>query len=533
MSERTPAASPGPPLFPRPRVMLPLIAAVALAARLLALPGSTEGNMDPDGAHLLNVARCFERGQGFSNPAAWPAWMKPERLPMPETFKEPAYPWLIARLRPWVGGAFRTGVLISLLSGLLLPFAVYALARHVRLDRDVAALAALLVAVNPLAIAMSVRVMVDSIFPAALTLAFALAAWPPRMGGRARPLWIAIAAGVALGVAFMARAQTLVALPAIALLLLAHRPRGAAVRDTAIAAAAAILTASPFLLRNLSLFGTPFHSDVGAYGIWPYVDHITFSHGLGRPPAPLAFAFAHLPQVIRHMAESVVRFAIHTLPEQLAGNPLWVLPFGAGLVLGLARWRDLLFAFAYLGVTMLFIFAVNWDSRYFASTVPLWSLFVALGAIWIARPLAPLRLLGPLMGRHLLLSALIVASGVQTEAARREVARYVAPETGAARAEAAFLHAHLAPGEAAMVVTTSFYSWFADRPTVHLVIADDEQFMETVRRLKVRWAALPISRLSEFAARYPGRRLPRALVLDHENPALDVSVFAVRDSIAP
>ena len=49
-------------VFPRPGDALALIAAVALATRLLALPGSSAGNMDPDSARLLNVARYFERG---------------------------------------------------------------------------------------------------------------------------------------------------------------------------------------------------------------------------------------------------------------------------------------------------------------------------------------------------------------------------------------------------------------------------------------------------------------------------------------
>ena len=94
----------------------------------------------------------------------------------------------------------------------------------------------------------------------------------------------------------------------------------------------------------------------------------------------------------------------------------------------------------------------------------------------------------------------------------------------------AFLAAHLARDEAVMVVTTSFYSWFADRNSVHLVIADDAGFAATVRRFKVRYAALPSSRLVEFAARYPGGHLPAMLVLDHVDPQRDVTVFRVEDA---
>jgi len=440
--------------FPPTWIALSLVLALALGARLLALPGSTEGNMDPDSAHLLNIARCFERGQGFSNPAAWPAWMKPESLPMPETFKEPGYPYAIARLTPLAGGAFRAGLLLSMLAGLVLPVALYALARNLRFERRVALLAALLVGANPLAIAMSVRVMVDSIFPALLTLAFAAAAWRPGDPSRPRPVYWDAVTGALVGAAFLVRAQTLAALPALAVLLCFRGPLARGLRAFSVVLGVAILAASPLLLRNLRLFGTPLYSDVTAYGIWPYVDTIAFSHGLDRPPAPLAFALHHLPQVLRHMTQSAVRFAAYALPGDIAGNPAWVLPLVAGLALSLRR--DLAFAWIYLGTTMVLVFAVLWDSRYFASTVPLWSLFTAVGAAWIARALGALPLAARLRGRHLLAGALVILLAVQTEAARRAVEGLKPGEIGAARALAHELRRRLQPDESVMVVTTSF-----------------------------------------------------------------------------
>ncbi|MBI1796509.1 MAG: glycosyltransferase family 39 protein [Candidatus Eisenbacteria bacterium] len=514
---------------PAPRARAPwgltLVIAVAIAARLVALPGSTERSMDADGPHLLNVARCFERGQGFSNPAAWPAWMKPARLPMPETFKEPGYPWLIARLARVAGGEFRAAILISLFAGLLLPVALFALARALGLDPAEATLAALIAAASPLGIFMSVRVTVDSLFPALLTAAFALAAWRPAP----RPAWADVATGIAAGLAFMARGQALVATPALAVLLAARRPRAGAWSGIAIAAVAAITTASPFIVRNLRLFGVPFYSDVGEYGLWPYVDHLTFSHGLARPPAPLGFALTHVPEVLRHMGESLFRFCVYALPGDILGNAAWLVPLAAGAVLALLRGWTFLPVALYLGATIAFIFAINWDARYWASTVPFWALIAALGAAWVARTLGGHVVAGPVRASHVLIAATAVTIAVQAEDGRRQVARFLAPEMDAAIAEAPFLRSHLEPGEAVMAVTTSFYSWFADRPSVHLVIADRAAFAATVRRLRVRYAALPTSRLAEFAARYPDGRLPDLLVPDHEDPQRDVTVFRVVD----
>jgi len=511
---------------------LALVLMVALAARYAALPGSTERTMDPDGPHLLNIARCFERGQGFSNPAAWPAWVKPAKLPAPETFKEPGYPWTIAKLAPLVGGEFRAAILLSMLAGLALPFVVFAFARSMGLDPLEATLAAWLTAASPLLTFMSVRVTVDSLFPALLLTAFALAAWRPNGNDSpgTKPIWVDIVTGIVAGLSFMVRGQTLVAGPALIVLIIARRERKQATLGAALALVAAVATAAPFLARNLRLFGVPFYSDVGEYGLWPYVDHLKFSHGLEHPPAPLGFALTHIPEVLRHMAESLFRFCVYALPQDILGNAAWLVPLVAGTVFALKRGWRFLPVWLYVGATVVFIFAINWDARYWASTVPFWALLTAIGGAWVARTLGPYVIGGPLRAIHLLMLAIIVTVAVQAEGTRRQVAHFVAPEVDAAIAEAPFLAAHLAPDEAVMVVTTSFYSWFADRNSVHLVIADDAGFAATVRRLRVRYAALPSSRLAEFAARYPGGHLPDMLVLDHVDPQRDVTVFRVEDA---
>ena len=97
----------------------------AIIVRVVALWGASEANVTPDGARFMNIARSIERGQGFSTPEAWPAWMNPERLPMAETFKEPGYPYAIAALRPLAGTQFRAGQLLSLLAGVAIPMLLF------------------------------------------------------------------------------------------------------------------------------------------------------------------------------------------------------------------------------------------------------------------------------------------------------------------------------------------------------------------------------------------------------------------------
>ena len=506
---------------------------MTLAARLAVLPHSTVDNMDDDSAHFMNVARCFARGQGFSNPAAWPAWMKPERLPMPETFKEPGYPWAIARLTPIAGSPFRAGQLISLLAGLLTPFLVWMLARRLEPERAVADLAGLIAAASPLLVAQSTRVMVESAFTAACMLVWVLLAPPlgnPGRHARARDLARDAAAGIALGVAFLLRAQTLVAAPAIAVLLATGSgSRATALRRGAIVLLTAALTASPFLLRNLQLFGSPFHSDVAVFGLMPYRDLIDLSATLERPEAPLGWALRHLPQIAGTAVTHAALFAVRILPTAVLGNPVWVVALAAGVLLSVARWRRWLFVLVFLLTTAPFLFAVSHDPRYFVSSTPLLCLLAAPGALWMARALAPLPLLGPLRGAHLLLVTLAVLLLLGPLAARRDVMKDERPENAGARAEAPFLQSHLAADEAVMALSTAYVAYWTDRPTVYLVIADPAGFLGVMRRYRVRYAVLPTSRLPDLARRYPDHRLPAALAVDHVDAAHDLTVFRVRD----
>jgi 4-amino-4-deoxy-L-arabinose transferase-like glycosyltransferase len=512
----------------RGSLALALILLFALAVRVWLAQGSTQDNMDPDAAHFLNIARSFQSGQGFSNPADWPAWIQPARLPMPETLKEPAYPWLIAQL----GASFRAGQLLSLLAGVLLPWAAYALGRRRALDHSTALLAALLVAASPLAVLQSVRVMVDEMFALVVTAMFLLASRHLARPDASRPLGRDLAAGALFGVAFLLRAQTLMLILPLLVLLFEGRTVRAALAPVALAFTLAVAVASPLWLRNLALFHRPLYSDVVAFGLWPYIDKVKYSHGLERPPAVLPFVLGHIPLVLGHMARGFVTFFVHALPEEIVGHAFWMLPLAAGVLLSLKQARTWLFAWLYLGITLVFIMAVHWDARYFTSSIPLYCLLTALGAITLARAMDGITL-GPVRAPWLLGAATAVIVVLEVMSARRIQREFAPPELAAAIHEAPFLRERLAPGEAVLAVTTSYWSWFSQRPSVHLVIADEPRFDAVMRRLKVRWAALPTSRLPEFAARYPEHMLPRSLVFDHADSTRDVTVFAVRAEATP
>jgi len=515
------------PFLLRTPVSLALLFTLALAFRLVVMPGSTPRNMDPDAAHFLNVARCFERGQGFSNIGAWPAWMQPAKLPMPETFKEPGYPWLIWKLKPVTGGdPFRAGQVVSLFGGIAIPLLLYALARRLAGDRAVALAAGLIAAASPLLIAQSVRVMVDSIFPAVALTTLVVAERRTDVTDRARAAALDLAAGVALGAAFLLRSGAMLLWLPLALLAIRGRRPLAALGGLALTALAAAVVASPFIVRNLRIFHTWFHSDVSEYAIWPYVDPLTFNAGLEHPPAPVGFLLGHLPQVAKHWLQSAARFALHTFPEEILGHQ-WILPVVVGLAVSLRRWRHHLFAYALIVFMPGMLFALHWDSRYFVIPTMLWCLFAATGGLAILRRLGPVAGRAGLDLRPITAGMLALALVVQVQVASNMVRRFDYAENPAAITLGPELHRRLAPDESVMVMTTSTYAWWADRPSVHLVISDHERFVATLRRLRVRLAVLPTDRLPEFASRYEGGKLPAAFRFERTEPALGVTVFGV------
>ncbi len=516
----------------RPAVALALIALVAVVPRWLALPRVGPDTITPDGARFLNLARSIARGDGYVTPEAWPAYLAPARLPMPETFKEPGYPYAIAAVAPLAGDPLRAGQWISLLAGLLLPFVVYALARVlVPEDSLVAAIAGLLTAGSPVQVVQSVVVMAESLSTLALMLAFLAALARPRGATAERGWALDLATGALCGLAYLVRAQALVAVPALAWALARGRPARVVAPRLAGAALAMAVVMAPWMVRNLRLFGVPLYSDVAAFAVWPYVDTFAFSHSLVRPPAPLPFALAHLGAVAHHTLGSLRQFTLHTLPDELLGSRIWLIPLALGLVRALGRWRAWGPLLLLAALSAAFLFPLNWVARYFAPVAPVFALVTAFGMAWLsgtASPGAPASARARRGSPELVALVTLVLVVLPLPATIRAVADSYHPELAAARAHGPWLARHLAPGEAVMADMTSYWAWCSGRPAVHPPVTDETRFVAAMRRLRVRYAALPTSRLAEFAARYPARRLPAALVPFATDSTHDVTLFDVR-----
>ena len=494
------------------------IGAVVLATQLSAYAVVDRAHLTPDGAHFLDTARAIQRGQGFVTQEAWPAWQDPPRLPTPDPFKEPGYPFAIALLAPLVGGVLPAARALSLLAGLLTPFATWWLARRLWPDRRVAFVAALAAAASPILIAMSAGVFSEALFTLLLTLAFAACAGPS--------LADAALGGLALGLALLTRGQGLIAIPALVWLLLL-RP-GARARRLALASAVAALTLVPCAIWNLRHFGTPLHRELAGMGMWPGANSFRLMTSLDRPPGVLAYTMAHPAAVVHHYWNGLERFLRATLQHHVLGHFTLLAPLALGVVVGLRRGGRLAPLASYAVPAVLLTLAIDWYPRYFDCVVPMLAITIALGMVWAIERAGDLRW-GRLAARHVVT---LLAAGALIVAAVRGVQESPSPsafafERAAAEANAPWLRTRLAPGEAVMAEITAYWVWYGDRPAVFPVVADRDRFEQVVRRLHVRLAAFETARLDTFAAHYPDRRLPEVLVFERADSTHGITFFRV------
>ena len=506
------------PRHPRTWAAWLAIGAVVLITQLSANAVVDTAHLTPDGAHFLDIARAIQRGQGFVTQEDWPAWLDPPRLPTPEPFKEPGYPFAIAALAPLVGGIMPAARWLSLLAGLLTPFATWALARRLWPDRRVAWVAALAAAASPVLIAMSAAVFSESLFTLLLTLAFAACA--------GASLADAALGGLTFGLALLTRGQALIAIPALAWLL-ASRPGGRG-RRLALATAAAVITLVPYAMWNLRHFGAPVHRELAGMGMWPGADSFRLMLALDRPPGVLAYAIAHPAALVHVYASGLPRFVRGTLQHHVLGHFSLLVPLALGVAVGLRRGGRLAPLALFVAPAVLLTLSIDWYPRYFDCVVPMLAIAVALGVVWMIDR-ARDRRWGPFTARHVIALATAIALVV---AAVRGVQESPSPsafgrERAAAEADAPWLRTRLAPGEAVMAEITAYWAWYADRPAVFPVVANRDRFEQVMRRLHVRVAALETARLDTLAARYPDRRLPKALIFERADRAHGITFFRI------
>ena len=267
---------------------LAILTALALLVRIVA------GWLVPfpphvDAAYYTMVAEQLATGNGFTAPALWSFLEVGGRLPVDPTLPAPSNGhWMpvtavvSAGFMALLGGDWRAGqVPMVILSSLLVPI-TYLVGWHIWRSRRVAVIGALLmISAGPLFL---MYPLIESFSIFGVLGAVALFASTRAVDASRPGPWLVLA-GLAAGLAALARIDGALLTLAPATAWLMHRSLGRvsglgspvrALAWGAASAAAFLLVVTPWLIRDLAVFGTPFPSP-GDRMLWirDYNEHLS------------------------------------------------------------------------------------------------------------------------------------------------------------------------------------------------------------------------------------------------------------------
>lgn len=254
--------------FARQRGKLLIAAAglllVAAAVRVPLLGG---GYAAPDTSHYLGVAENLF-GDGY-----------------PDNLRPPLYALLLAILEGLGANPVNAATVIQNVVGIFLPLVVLLVGwRYFGFVTGL--IAGFLTAASPLMIVTEQFALAENLFGIAIFAATVLlAAAVLRLREAELPWPLLVAAGALFGVATLLRANGLLALFAIPIVLaIAARQWRPALRGSAIALAAMLVVLAPWSLHNLIKFGDPNVSTVGNISL--YAHTVTSAHVPPNPDSP-------------------------------------------------------------------------------------------------------------------------------------------------------------------------------------------------------------------------------------------------------
>lgn len=508
-----------------------------------AQTASLETELAHDAAHYLELARNIRRGEGYVTNAHWALNLPEDRLPFPDTYRAPFYPFLVAGFSYVTGGYFAAGKWVSVAAGALLPALAYLFVRRrLGLPAAFAVLAAAIALVNHHLTTASTRALTEAPFAAAALGTLYLATGRPP-----RAAW----GGFVTGIAWLTRYQATILIPAC---LLAFAGPGVRLRTwnrralTFLAVTALVI--SPWLLRTYRVTGSPLHTDLTYHVVSSYdPDRSTYAyfHGVAPAEEPIPYILEHPVQTAGHLVYGIWKLA-KNFPRENAGNILYFLLAGAGWILIWRRAGDPehrrlsgILTFYALLTTVITVAAFT-DHRHLTSLDPLVGVFaaVSLHRLWGIGKKAVPGAGGPLRrGLRRAVLALLVA-GFLFEA-HQNYRRQTGDSPSSIEfvmASEPYLLAHLRPGEAVMAPKPYYISYRLDRPAVSLPWSSDPDFEALARRYRVRFA-LVSDDLVEIQP-YPGSFLATGVppawareVLRIEKPPLRIYEILPDSATAP
>ncbi|PYR56436.1 MAG: hypothetical protein DMF91_21910 [Acidobacteria bacterium] len=487
------------PVASNRREWLLLIAVVIayLIARILLIPNRPEFThaFSHDSGYLADVAANLLSGKGYVDDALWLVFLQPPSVPMPYHNANPLFPTLTAALTIATGNVFQSGFLVGILSSAILFVALFALVRPY-VGRPAHAMGlAFAVVLFPPVLHESLLYLTDALCTALLVASVAVLQ-------RARSAKGDLACGVLLGLAWLTRAATILAVPAIIVYLLLRYPISAALRKLAIVTVAALIVASPWLIHTKAVWGSYLRSDSEFSIVQDLAAEKSHGYSVMRywhstePPPPLSAFVREAPfGFVRHTVAGAANVARRTLSWWfLRSVPTFVLLTIGVLLWSFGRRRVLspealaLAVFAAATIVVLAIRGDSFEERYVDTLTVMFVLIAALGC-WRVWQIAstPLR-------RGLVAAALIVVWGVIVPLKIRTMYADVYSldvSLVAYRAAAAEVNRNFARGTPVVVgMTPYFYSIETSAVSLNFPDAPDDYLLKYMERYGAQYVFL-------------------------------------------
>ncbi len=329
-----------------------------------------------DSYHLCSLAENLAQGEGFTVEYVWHDIIRFEEIPHPDDWQPPLYVAVTAGLIGLGMDPLPAGKSVSVLSGAMLVVVIF-LAGSWIFDEETGIAAALIAAAYPPLLFYSSVPMTDMLFVLISTIGIVLLIRNDPTTDRA---WLAL--GVVAGLAYLTRPTGGILLISAAGALLWSRGRSElkkSVRSLVILGGAFLLVASPWLVRNTIVLGSPTRTMAGMR-LWTMNEGDMFDFDYAEPD-PVGVILS--PRTWRATASYIVRVTV----ALLSITPFFGFAF-AGLLIFLMNRKTGTFRKASLSIYLVvFLFMYG---------------FKRCGGLWV-RDILPIISLAPLFAALALL----------------------------------------------------------------------------------------------------------------------------------
>ena len=236
-------------------VGLAALTLASLAVRMFFFRAYTLAGSDCDGAAYMDLARNIAGGSGWVTNSLRFLFLLPPSLPQPDAHWSPLYPLLTSWSFAAFGPSFTAAKVVPLVFGALVPAVVCVLTAIMTRSRRAALIAGVVAVFHPTLVTWSLRIETEilSVFFVGVVFALLFDARASR-----RPYWL----GLALGLAYLAKYQSVLLWAPVVCFYAISNPWRVALRRLAVAAAVFVAVILPWLIRNALVFGNPVYTDL-------------------------------------------------------------------------------------------------------------------------------------------------------------------------------------------------------------------------------------------------------------------------------